>query len=539
MSGGGSASASSSNTSGTQSNAIDAETKAFRDSLFKTFGDFTKNIKGFGGDDTATFIAPESTDTQNYYKAIRDMQGGVNPNSAGINTFGRGLMANGGVTGGNAYQNAVTGQNITGGNAYQNAVTGQNITGGDVVGGNVVGGDVDYNYAGIGNIQAQSLAPSYNNYFGGYNAAQAAEGNNARDLTGFAASNPYVSQYGANVIDPTLAEFDYQNLVNRQAARSSRNSESAFGNRASNADAVYQAQSDRDRAMLASGLRQNALQTATGFGMSDADRLVQNDRLKQEIEARRYEANTGRTDVANRYALDRQYEVDQSNTAINNAAQMFNITNNIDQQKYNTDANYRAAVDNETRRAATQEGNINRSIGVQADNINRNIGVQEGNINRSIGVQDTNIGRNVDIQKYNSDANYRQQVDNITRDIGVQDANIGRNVDIQKYNSDANYRQQVDNINRSIGVQQQNIGNQVTGANILSGQDQNDFQRTLTQLGLLNQSGTDQNTFAQRKASEPLDLLAMASSIIAGVPFGGTQTSASKTKSKTGTVTGG
>ena len=487
---GGRVSASSSNSSGTQSEAIDAETKAFRDSLFKTYGDFTKNIKGFGGDDTATFIAPESKDTESYYKAIRDMQGGVNPNSAGINTFGRGLMANGGVTGGNA---------------YQNAVTGQNITGGDVVGGDVVGGNVDYNAITAGTIQAQNLDPAYNKYFGGYNAAQAAEGNNARDLTGFAASNPYINQYGANVIDPTLAEFDYQNSVNRQAARSSRDPSVAFGNRASNADAVYQAQSDRDRAMLASGLRQNALQTATGFGMSDADRLVQNDRLKQEIEARRYEANTGRTDVANRYALDRQYETDQSNTGINNAAQMYNISNNIDQQKYNTDINYRSAVDNEVRRLSTQEGNINRGIGVQADNINRNIGVQEGNINRSIG---------------------------------VQDANIGRNVDIQKYNSDANYRQQVDNINRGIGVQQQNIGNQVTGANILSGQDQNDFQRTLTQLGLLNQSGTDQNTFAQRKASEPLDLLAMASSIIAGVPYGATQTCASKSKSKTGSVGG-
>ena len=436
----------------TQSNAIDAETKAFRDSLFKTYGDFTKNIKGFGGDDTATFIAPESQDTKSYYDAIRGMQGGVNPNSAGINTFGRGLMANGGVTGGNAYQNAVTGQSIT-------------------------GGDVGYNAITAGNIQAQTLDPAYNTYFGGYNAAQAAEGNNARDLTGFAASNPYINQYGAGVIDPTLAEFDYQNSVNRQAARSSRDPSVAFGNRASNADAVYQAQSDRDRAMLASGLRQNALQTATGFGMSDADRLVQNDRLKQQIEAARYEANTGRTDVANRYALDRQYEVDQSNTGISNAAQMFNITNNIDQQKYNTDINYRAAVDNEMRRASTQEGNI-------------------------------------------------------TRNIGVQDANIGRNVDIQKYNSDANYRQQVDNINRGIGVQQQNIGNQVTGAGILGGQDQNDFNRTLTQLGLLGQSGTDQNTFAQRRASEPLDLLGMASSIIAGVPYGSTTASQQKSKGK-------
>jgi len=54
----------------------------------------------------------------------------------------------------------------------------------------------------------------------------------------------------------------------------------------------------------------------------------------------------------------------------------------------------------------------------------------------------------------------------------------------------------------------------------------------------LNQSGTDQNTFAQRRASEPLDLLAMASSIVSGVPFGGTQTSASKSKSKTSSVGG-
>ena len=445
-------SASSQNQSGTKTDTIDAETKAFRDNLFGVYNNFTKNIKGFGGDDTATFIAPESQDTKSYYDAIRGMQGGVNPNSAGINTFGRGLMANGGVTGGNAYQNAVTGQSIT-------------------------GGDVGYNAITAGNIQAQTLDPAYNTYFGGYNAAQAAEGNNARDLTGFAASNPYINQYGAGVIDPTLAEFDYQNSVNRQAARSSRDPSVAFGNRASNADAVYQAQSDRDRAMLASGLRQNALQTATGFGMSDADRLVQNDRLKQQIEAARYEANTGRTDVANRYALDRQYEVDQSNTGINNAAQMYNITNNIDQQKYNTDINYRAAVDNEMRRASTQEGNI-------------------------------------------------------TRNIGVQDANIGRNVDIQKYNSDANYRQQVDNINRGIGVQQQNIGNQVTGAGILGGQDQNDFNRTLTQLGLLGQSGTDQNTFAQRRASEPLDLLGMASSIIAGVPYGSTTASQQKSKGK-------
>ena len=139
-------SASSQNQSGTKTDTIDAETKAFRDNLFGVYNNFTKNIKGFGGDDTATFIAPESQDTKSYYDAIRGMQGGVNPNSAGINTFGRGLMANGGVTGGNAYQNAVTGQSIT-------------------------GGDVGYNAITAGNIQAQTLDPAYNTYFGGYNAA--------------------------------------------------------------------------------------------------------------------------------------------------------------------------------------------------------------------------------------------------------------------------------------------------------------------------------------------------------------------------------
>ena len=61
MSGGG-ASASAGSQSGTKTETIDAETKAFRDKLFGQYGDLTKNIPGFGGDNSATFIGAESPD---------------------------------------------------------------------------------------------------------------------------------------------------------------------------------------------------------------------------------------------------------------------------------------------------------------------------------------------------------------------------------------------------------------------------------------------------------------------------------------------
>jgi hypothetical protein len=456
MSGG--ASASSGSQSGTKTETIDAETKAFRDRLFGLYGDLTKNIPGFGGDNTGTFIAPESQDTKAYYDAVRGMQGGVNPNSATVNRVG---------------------QNLAGGNT----ITGGNVVGQDVVGGNVGYNDISTQDAYQTAIGANNLDPAYLSYLGGYDAAKTQTVDNARDLRGIDLSNPYQSKFLTDVVDPTLSEFDYQSAVKRNQMKVGRDASSAFGSRARNADAVYDAASDRDRALIAAGLRKDAFGTAIGAGMSDADRLVVNDRQSQQLEASRREGQASRDTAANLYAKDREYDTNRGNVAIGNDAQKFNIGNAIDMAKYNSDAAYRSRVDN-----------ISRSLGVDESNRSTRMANDTANINRSIGVQQNNADRN----------------------IGVQTGNI----------------------NRSIGVQQGNVNNAVTGANMLGAQDQNDFSRTLTQLGLLGDSGASQTQFAQRKASEPLDLLGMAASIVGGVPYGGTTQSQGKSKSKTGSVTG-
>lgn len=361
MSGGASASAGSNKTTSTET--IDAETKAFRDKLFGQYDALTKNIPGFGGNDTGTFIGAESPDTKAFYDAVRGMQGQGSATQNGITAFGNSLMQTG------------------------------------------------------GNLQTPSFNPAYLNDFGGYQAAQAGQVDAARDLTGAAQASPYQTGYLTDVINPSLNEFDYKAGVGLNNLRLGRGADTAFGNRASNADAVYAAQSDRDRALLASGLRKDAFTTAAGLGMSDADRLAANDRQRQQLDASRLEANAGRTDAASQYAKNQQYAINQGNQAINTQAQQYNI------------------------------GNF-------------------------------------------------------------------------------------------LANQNQSIANQFNGANLASGADTTAFQRQLALLGLGQQSGAQQDARSQTIASEPLNLLQMASSIVAGVPFGGTTTGSSKSKSKTGSVTG-
>jgi hypothetical protein len=440
MSGGASASAGSQQSTSTET--IDPETKAFRDRLFGLYGDLTKNIPGFGGDNTGTFIAPESADTKAYYDAVRAMQGGVNPNSGEINRIGR---------------------NLTGGNT---------ITGGDVVGGNVDYNDLNTEDAYQSAVGVQGLDPAYVNYLGGYEAAKANAVDKSRDLRGIDLASPYENKALTDVINPTLSEFDYQAGVNRNNMRVGRDASSAFGSRARNADAVFDAATNRDRALLGANLRKDAFTTGIGAGMSDADRLVGNDRQFQTLEAQRTQAEADRETAARLFGKQMEYDTNRTNAAINTDAQKFNIGNAIDQSKYNSDAAYRSRVDNISRRLGVDESNRSTRMTNQAGNIDRSIGVQTGNINRNIGVQ------------------------------------------------------------------QGNVNNAVTGANMLGAQDQNDFSRVLTQLGLLGDSGASQTQFAQRRASEPLDLLGMAASIVGGVPYGGTTQSQGKSKSKTGLVTG-
>ena len=367
------ASASSQTQSGTKTETLDAETKAFRDKLFGQYNDLTKNIPGFGGNNSATFIGAESPDTKAFYDAVRGMQGQGSATQNGITAFGNNLMQNGG-----------------------NLQTPQ--------------------------LTTASFNPAYLADFGGYQAAQAGQVGAARDLTGAAQASPYQTGYLTDVINPSLNEFDYKAGVGLNNLRMGRGADTAFGNRASNADAVYAAQSDRDRALLASGLRKDAFTTATGYGMSDADRLAANDRQKQQLDASRIEVNAGRTDAASQYAKNQQYAINQGNQAINSQAQQFNNNNTANDQRFNV-------------------GNV-------------------------------------------------------------------------------------------LANQNQSIANQFNGANLASGADSTAFQRQLATLGLGQQSGAQQDARSQNIASEPLNLLGMASSIIAGVPYGSTTTNQQKSKGK-------
>ena len=64
----------------------------------------------------------------------------------------------------------------------------------------------------------------------------------------------YMSPYQSQVIDASLAEFDRNAAVNRQQIRDAAVTSGAFGGgREGVAQAEYQAQSDRNRAMLQAG----------------------------------------------------------------------------------------------------------------------------------------------------------------------------------------------------------------------------------------------------------------------------------------------
>ena len=77
----------------------------------------------------------------------------------------------------------------------------------------------------------------------------------------------YMSPYQSQVIDASLAEFDRNAAVNRQQIRDAAVTSGAFGGgREGVAQAEYQAQSDRNRAMLQAGLLEQ------GFNQAQAQR---------------------------------------------------------------------------------------------------------------------------------------------------------------------------------------------------------------------------------------------------------------------------
>jgi len=87
----------------------------------------------------------------------------------------------------------------------------------------------------------------------------------------------YLNPYLSDVVDASLADYDFG--TNRALAemQGRRDAGSAFGSRANLSDAVFNADAARGRGSLAAGLRSQGFNTALGAGMQDANRFLSAD----------------------------------------------------------------------------------------------------------------------------------------------------------------------------------------------------------------------------------------------------------------------
>lgn len=118
----------------------------------------------------------------------------------------------------------------------------------------------------------------------------------------------YFDPYINDVVNTSLADFDTGVDRSANAMRASRDAGSAFGSRSRNADAIFQGDAARGRGALSAGLRSNAFNTATGYGMQDANRFLSADTTNA---GNRLSAST--SNVANRLAA----ALANQNTALN------------------------------------------------------------------------------------------------------------------------------------------------------------------------------------------------------------------------------
>jgi hypothetical protein len=201
----------------------------------------------YGGSAPDSFVAPFSEDTQGAFSMARAFTGGSTPGD--IRKLATGELA-GSVRG------AIKGMGELANRAAPSFAPYQALTG-DEIATQTFGG------ASVGDV-------------GDVSARQGAEYMNA-----------YLNPYLRDVVDTSLADYDVG--VDRQAAqnRARRDAASAFGDRAALADAVFSADSSRGRGSLASGLRSQAFNTAASFGMQDSDRILEAERVNQQVALQR------------------------------------------------------------------------------------------------------------------------------------------------------------------------------------------------------------------------------------------------------------
>ena len=116
--------------------------------------------------------------------------------------------------------------------------------------------------------QAPGAAPMGLEAYGTLGTAAGLTGTGAGTGTGSIAS--YMSPYQTQVIDTTLAEFDRQAAARQQSISDAAVKMGGYGGgRHGVAEAEYQTQSDRDRAMLQAGLQQQGYTQALGSRQQD------------------------------------------------------------------------------------------------------------------------------------------------------------------------------------------------------------------------------------------------------------------------------
>ena len=116
--------------------------------------------------------------------------------------------------------------------------------------------------------QAPGAAPMGLEAYGTLGTAAGLTGTGAGTGTGSIAS--YMSPYQTQVIDTTLAEFDRQAAARQQSISDAAVKMGGYGGgRHGVAEAEYQTQSDRDRALLQAGLQQQGYTQALGSRQQD------------------------------------------------------------------------------------------------------------------------------------------------------------------------------------------------------------------------------------------------------------------------------
>jgi hypothetical protein len=122
----------------------------------------------------------------------------------------------------------------------------------------------------------------------------------------------YQNPWDKQVVDATAADYDAQSAQGLNAMRAGRDASGAFGDRAALADGQYMADSDRGRASLLSGLRQQGFNTAAGYGQMDASRGLQAAGMNQSANLAAQQFNNNMTNNRQQFDVNTGFRGDEN-----------------------------------------------------------------------------------------------------------------------------------------------------------------------------------------------------------------------------------